>query len=124
MLIVEQFTTAHSHSISVPLVKTSTSDVQFDVDLDELEREQGLGPSEERVGTSTQGDSNAAVKQQRAFPLTIGLVMHGLADGLALGASALSDAGAESSSDLSLVVFLALLIHKGMSLIKLLAPDN
>jgi len=44
----------------------------------------------------------------RAYPLTLGLVMHGLADGLALGVSALSN----TETDLSLVVFLALIIHK------------
>jgi len=47
---------------------------------------------------------------ERAYPLTLGLVVHGLADGLALGVSALGD----TETDLSLVVFLALIIHKGM----------
>lgn len=39
---------------------------------------------------------------------TLGLVIHGLADGIALGASSLSD-----NKQLGLVVFLAVLVHKG-----------
>ncbi|BEI81870.1 hypothetical protein CcaverHIS002_0210300 [Cutaneotrichosporon cavernicola] len=41
---------------------------------------------------------------------TLGLVIHGLADGIALGASSLSD-----NPQLGLVVFLAVLVHKGPS---------
>jgi len=41
------------------------------------------------------------------------LIMHGLADGLALGVSSLSDPSANSTHhDLSFIVFLALIIHK------------
>ena len=39
---------------------------------------------------------------------TLGLVIHGAADGIALGASSLSGNGS-----LGLVVFLAVLVHKG-----------
>lgn len=39
---------------------------------------------------------------------TLGLVIHGAADGIALGASSLSGRGS-----LGLVVFLAVLVHKG-----------
>lgn len=42
---------------------------------------------------------------------TLGLVIHGAADGIALGASSLSGRGS-----LGLVVFLAVLVHKGESL--------
>ena len=38
----------------------------------------------------------------------LGLVIHGLADGIALGASSLSD-----RSSLGVIVFLAVLVHKG-----------
>lgn len=41
---------------------------------------------------------------------TLGLVIHGAADGIALGASSLSGRGS-----LGLVVFLAVLVHKGKS---------
>jgi zinc transporter 9 len=39
---------------------------------------------------------------------TLGLVIHGAADGIALGASSLSDKG-----NLGLIVFVAVLVHKG-----------
>lgn len=42
---------------------------------------------------------------------TLGLVIHGAADGIALGASSLSGRGS-----LGLIVFLAVLIHKGTTL--------
>jgi zinc transporter 9 len=49
-----------------------------------------------------------------AYPITVGLVLHGLADGLALGMSMLSNNEPSSPSyALSLVVFLALAVHKG-----------
>jgi len=120
MLIVEQSTSSHSHSTSIPLhsVKRTASDVEFDLDLDELEREQGVGSSESGVGTMSPEDSEAEAKK-RAFPLTTGLVIHGVADGLALGVSALSDSGPESSADLSLIVFFALLIHKAPTVLAL-----
>jgi len=74
-------------------------DVHFDVDLGELERQEDVEHA--RHVRSLAG-------AERAYPLTLGLVVHGLADGLALGVSALSD----TETDLSLVVFLALIIHK------------
>ena len=39
---------------------------------------------------------------------TLGLVIHGAADGIALGASSLSESGS-----LGFIVFLAVLVHKG-----------
>lgn len=39
---------------------------------------------------------------------TLGLVIHGMADGIALGASSLSD-----NEGLGMIVFLAIIIHKG-----------
>ncbi len=56
--------------------------------------------------------------EEEGLPLTLGLVIHSLADGLALGASALPLSGTDgegsaSSTGLSLIVFLALIIHKG-----------
>lgn len=50
-----------------------------------------------------------------SLPITLGLVMHCFADGFALGAASLSSATASDphAAELSLVVFFALLIHKG-----------
>lgn len=87
--------------------------VHFDVDLGELERDEGLGHAgyirteANRSAISLDGESTR--RPEKAYPFTLGLIMHGLADGLALGVSALSN----TESDLSLVVFLALVIHKG-----------
>jgi zinc transporter 9 len=46
----------------------------------------------------------------RGLNATLGLVIHGAADGIALGASSLSDKG-----NLGLIVFVAVLVHKGES---------
>jgi len=114
MFLIEQFT-SHSPSLpSIPLNSSGSSDVQFDVDLGELERQEGVGvetaghisaldTSKRSAGVETQPK-----RSERAYPLTLGLVMHGIADGLALGVSALSN----TETDLSFVVFLALIIHK------------
>ena len=48
---------------------------------------------------------------------TLGLVIHGAADGIALGASSLSGKGS-----LGLIVFLAVLVHKGDSARPLPSP--
>ncbi|KDQ62606.1 hypothetical protein JAAARDRAFT_189904 [Jaapia argillacea MUCL 33604] len=114
MLGVEQFTSSHSHS---PLITPSITlemnhskelpslpDVEFDAELDDLE-DQATHSS--RHSIEAQSDI-----QKVAVPLTLGLFIHGLADGLALGVSSLSDSSSGGLSDLSLVVFLALLIHK------------
>lgn len=52
---------------------------------------------------------------KKAIKLTLGLVIHSLADGFALGASAISNetTARSSRSELPLVVFFALLVHKG-----------
>lgn len=102
MFLIEQFT---PHSPSLPTISLASSaslDVHFDIDLGELEGQEGPEHAEPIR------PSDEIKKLERAYPLTLGLVMHGLADGLALGVSALSN----TETDLSLVVFLALIIHK------------
>ena len=72
---------------------------------------------ERRVSASSvmsASKTNSESDTPSAYPITIGLVLHGLADGLALGMSVLSND--ESSSHpyaLSMVVFMALAVHKG-----------
>jgi zinc transporter 9 len=46
---------------------------------------------------------------QRAYPLSLGLIVHALVDGYALGVSSLDT----RSGAVSFVVFLAIIIHKG-----------
>lgn len=97
MLLIEQFTShhgghSHSRANSLPYISLNSTSKPPEED-EEIDWVSGGRP-------------------ERAYPLTLGLVVHGLADGLALGVSALGD----TESDLSLVVFLALLIHKGSPL--------
>jgi len=108
MFMVEHLTGSdHSHPHSnhndifnlgtLPELGGTTEDAHTSIEQGELARHHNIG-------------------SKKALQLTVGLVVHSLADGFALGASALSDSapvGGEShSSELSLVVFLALLIHK------------
>ena len=110
---------------------------EFDVALSELEAHEGMalaGTSSNANGDMTSHPSssrangigiismherqamNATSSRKKAFPLTFGLVIHSLADGLALGASALPRSGGDGeggSSQLSIVVFLAIVVHKG-----------
>ncbi|KAH8825055.1 Zinc/iron permease [Flagelloscypha sp. PMI_526] len=121
MLIVEQLISpdAHvGHSHGGVALKDQNTAVEFDAELSDLERTE-RGGSE--VPTSGANEPLHIV-QKRALPLTFGLIMHALADGLALGVSALStghgegDEGKaeshEHTSSLSLIVFVALIIHK------------
>ena len=124
MLVVEhQFSGSHAHT---PLGQvdsqrpkpTTTSSVEFDVELGDLENSEAFdqgGPSRPTT------DNETPETRQRAYPLTLGLVVHALADGLALGSAAFSDAGNAATasggslvpSGLSIVVFIALIVHKG-----------
>ena len=84
--------------------------VVFDVELGELEQTEGItttSPPRSRENTQTANISGAP---RAAYPLTLGLAIHALADGFALGSSAFAPA----DTSLSLVVFLALIVHKGM----------
>ncbi|KAJ7625358.1 Zinc/iron permease [Mycena polygramma] len=120
MMVVEQLIAPHSHShsgahgVALQTVgqHASSTTVEFDAEMGDLERlDTPSGSGFMQVDLSS--DENAS--RARAYPLTFGLVMHGLADGLALGVSSLWIKSAESDSssrDLSFVVFLALIIHK------------
>ncbi|KZT02185.1 Zinc/iron permease [Laetiporus sulphureus 93-53] len=135
MLVVEQLLSPHSHDSPSPHLppspihtpKPSTADtvVEFDVELGELERAEGIPVGDARAPNSDNAppyrrpEAQDAESRKRAYPLTLGLVMHALADGLALGSSALSAPGSDPNapasalpSSLSLVVFFALVIHK------------
>lgn len=123
MLVVEQLSSSHAHQhhparrLGHHLGITSPDSV-FDVELAGFEDEpSGVSRSHTRRTsgstsvTKTNVESDAPLS---AYPITIGLVMHGLADGLALGMSVLSSDNESSPSyGLSLVVFMALAVHKG-----------
>ncbi|KAH9841946.1 Zinc/iron permease [Rhodofomes roseus] len=141
MLLVEQFLSPHSHTSPAlptspphtrkPSLADGPSTVEFDAELElsQLERAEGIafgsgdgGAAARRVHRRSDSVSGDGEGKARAVPLTLGLVMHALADGLALGSSALSgtaeggvgagEAGSVVPSGLSLVVFFALVIHK------------
>ncbi|KAG6878503.1 hypothetical protein C0993_005432 [Termitomyces sp. T159_Od127] len=126
MLVIEQLVSPHAHAhidhdLALQTVKKDATQksvgVEFDAELGELEQEEGLdrpGYSQPPTSSSTvsSNDLHAQIPTGRAFSLTFGLVIHGLADGLALGASFLAKDKSSISSSLSLIVFLALIIHK------------
>lgn len=132
MLALEQLVIPNSHhiethtlpqpfkgSMSRPSVSHDVS-VEFDAEMDDLERD-GVRPGGSIGIPSTPiplevGASSVAIgNQQKAFALTAGLVIHSLADGLALGVSALAKAAPGHTNNVSLIVFIALLLHKGSS---------
>ena len=130
------FINAHPRPLS-PSTATSIADGDFDLDIDaEISGlEDGQSPWHSVMGK----ESPESAQTQRRNPtlITLGLVIHSLADGLALGASLAAPAlgsdeehslpGAikdtpivegipitkEMFSGLSLVVFAALALHKG-----------
>ncbi|TFK24992.1 Zinc/iron permease [Coprinopsis marcescibilis] len=115
MLLVEQLGIGHSHESShdLPIAKAKQSApptrIEFDAELDDLERDDsGRAFSTPPSDHSLDPGSN----RKRALPLTLGLVIHGLADGFALGVSGLVQTQPDATNTLSLVVFLALILHK------------
>lgn len=136
MLLVEQFSSGHAHehtsnhSKSPRATLTQLDDQNssrslrndeeegFDLDDDLLTAERGEEEGRRLIERRNSLSSRLA-ERARAFPLTLGLIIHSLTDGLALGASALTnsnegeDKDASSNTQLSVVVFVALLVHKG-----------
>ncbi len=126
MLLLDQVISPHAHfgtETRFPVhhsSRTLQSDttVDFDAELSELERqEMGSGEETSRrahtpsvAGISASGD--VALARKKGMAITLGLFVHALADGIALGVSSLTDT---VSTSLSMVVFLALVVHKGMN---------
>jgi len=108
MLIIEQL---YSHSPSAPpprsepvfqLPPIGDEVIGYDINAIDMENLSTLR-HDNRVATGHLGQSIIA------HPVTLGLVIHSLADGLALGAASSSEHG---DTSLSFLVFLALIIHK------------
>ncbi len=115
MLVVEQLSSTRSHPHHTHRLGNhagaASRDSVFDVELAGLESEEDDILRHRSVSSPrvvTESDSPPP-----AYPITVGLVVHGLADGLALGMSVLSNDDSSSSYSLSLIVFLALAVHKG-----------
>lgn len=117
MLAVEQVLAPHSHSPSFgPVSLHEHSTLEFDAELDELAHVEDAERRSPRPG-SHEGVEAAQQGRGHAIALTLGLFIHALADGLALGASFLPTNQSSSSqpSELSFIVFMALMVHKGTS---------
>lgn len=105
--------------------RPSTIEFDADVELGELEDNSIRSPhpatpgpaptSAQRPTTPRTATGDGSETPAKGFPLLFGLVLHAAADGLALGSSIASDTG---SQGLSLVVFTALAVHKGMTPIR------
>jgi len=125
MLIMEQLISPNSHSHSLDNVPfpaqkglDGPSSIEFDAELGDLNQ---AGHAADHTAVSFSPiplDSNS--DRDRAFPLLLGLAIHGSADGLALGMANLENTLTSKSGTVSFVVFLALIIHKGMRPSKLL----
>lgn len=127
MLVVEQLSSSHAHQpphhkprMGHHAAGIASPDSVFDVELAGYEDEpDGVSGAYERRVAASSSASTAKTSVESdlppsAYPITVGLVLHGLADGLALGMSMLSNNEPSSPSyALSLVVFLALAVHKG-----------
>ncbi|KXN81780.1 Zinc transporter ZIP9 [Leucoagaricus sp. SymC.cos] len=111
MMGVEHLVGDHSHSHGPAFV--NSPHIEFDAELGELESDSSSQPR--RSSESSRGPTPAqivALAKRKAVPFTFGLILHGLADGCALGVSAIEEVSSEDNSSLSLIVFLALLFHK------------
>lgn len=108
MFLVEEYISPHARPLLPLDIRTEVEDVHFDIALDELEREEGMALPDSRASTWQMLRSTPSSSLQRAYPLSLGLTVHALVDGYALGVSSLET----QSGALSFVVFLAIIIHK------------
>lgn len=102
MLVVESYFSSRSD----PVISPNPHRHQvFDLSLEELGHEDTVSGSASPLPNATTRTENVHL----AHSLSLGLVVHALVDGYALGVSASN----ERSPALSLVVFLAIMVHKG-----------
>lgn len=111
MFLVEEYISPHARPLLPLDIRTEVEDVHFDIALDELEREEGMALPDSHASTWQMLRNTPSSSLQRAYPLSMGLTVHALVDGYALGVSSLET----QSGALSFVVFLAIIIHKGTS---------
>ncbi|KAG1792951.1 Zinc/iron permease [Suillus plorans] len=107
MFLVEEYISPHARPLPLE-IRHEVEDVHFDIALDELEREEGMTLPGSHASTWQMLRRAPSSSLQRAYPLSLGLTVHALVDGYALGVSSLET----RSGALSFVVFLAIIIHK------------
>ena len=120
MLVVERQLSSHAPTFLEGNSHAPLPTVEFDVELGDLERTEGVAQDQLARSAAHTGAVNAEL-QQRAYPLTFGLAVHAFVDGIAMGSAALSASGTSENSAQSRVfvaVFLALVVHKGAVLSK------
>ncbi|KAG2037764.1 ZIP zinc transporter-domain-containing protein [Suillus americanus] len=108
MFLVEEYISPHARPLMPLEIRDEAEDAQFDIVLDELEREEGMTLPGSHASTVQMLRRAPSSSLQRAYPLSLGLTVHALVDGYALGVSSLET----QSGALSLVVFMAIIIHK------------
>ncbi|KAG2151323.1 Zinc/iron permease [Suillus clintonianus] len=108
MFLVEEYISPHTRPLIPQEIRDDAEEVHFDIVLDEMEREEGMMPPGPHASTWQMLRDARSSSLQRAYPLSLGLIVHALVDGYALGVSSLET----QSGALSFVVFLAIIIHK------------
>lgn len=106
MFLVDEYMSPHARPQEI---REDVEEVHFDIALGELEREEGMTHGSQ-ASTWQMLRNPRFSSVQRAYPLSFGLVVHALVDGYALGVSSLDT----RSGAMSFIVFLAIIIHKGM----------
>ena len=110
MLVTEQLLPgAHSHMPMSHTFSPRASTVEFDADAELGEVGRPATASDLRSPTTRTIASDGLKVSGKGFTLTLGLVLHALSDGLALGSSIV--AGTKSQQ----IIAGALVIHKGMT---------
>ena len=115
LMMVVEYLMVGNHNHGPDRTRGGGTQLEFDAELGELETDQH-GHSERRTDENMRGpvaNQVIAPPKQKAIPFTIGLIIHGMADGCALGVSAFEGASSQNSDGISLIIFLALLFHKG-----------
>ncbi|KAF5315204.1 hypothetical protein D9619_007095 [Psilocybe cf. subviscida] len=112
MLIVEQLLSPNAHVHSLDFSPVKDADVEFDAELGDLSHDARPTSAPGTPTSAPVRSSESAGGRERAFPLLLGLVIHGAADGLALGVANVSTTATGSPGAISFVVFLALILHK------------
>ncbi|KAH7927761.1 Zinc/iron permease [Leucogyrophana mollusca] len=106
MFLVEEYLSPHAKPLASHESAALPSEENHNIDLEELEREEGVAQAGARPNGTRTGRDPYMSSVQRAYPLSLGLIVHSFVDGYALGVSA------SKSMGLSMIVFLAIIVHK------------
>lgn len=97
-------TAAAKMTPAIPFTATSE---EFDAELADLEDEGASAHPRHRPTPLYTAEDEARFVRERSYPLTLGLTVHAIVDGLALGVSFYAE------NHTTFIVYLAILIHKG-----------